>query len=46
MDNDQCNAEFIDGSYTYCGCEDCGQREYEDREGDIEMGYDPESGEW
>ncbi|WP_264086272.1 hypothetical protein [Streptomyces marincola] len=37
---DDCYAEFIDGSWTYCGCEECDQREYEDRESDIEMGYD------
>lgn len=30
----ECFAELIDGSYTYCGCEECEQREYEDSEFD------------
>ena len=34
----ECEAEFINGSYTYCGCEECDQREYEDIESDVEMG--------
>lgn len=37
-DDGECQAELIDGSYTYCGCEDCQEREYLDREADIEMG--------
>lgn len=37
-DDGECQAEFIDGSYTYCGCEGCREREYLDREADIEMG--------
>jgi hypothetical protein len=32
----ECFAELIDGSYTYCGCEDCEQREYDDAEHDVE----------
>lgn len=31
-DGEDCHAEFIDGSYTYCGCEDCEQRETRDGE--------------
>ncbi|MGW4388236.1 hypothetical protein [Streptomyces sp. NPDC004685] len=27
---DECGAEFIDGSWTYCGCEECEQREQDD----------------
>ncbi|MDX3312091.1 hypothetical protein P1S61_24070 [Streptomyces sp. ME08-AFT2] len=38
MSDDECTAEFIDGTYTYCGCEDCDQREYDDIEGEVEMG--------
>lgn len=34
----ECTAEFIDGSYTYCGCEDCDQREYDDIEAEVETG--------
>ncbi|MDI5971417.1 hypothetical protein POF50_019100 [Streptomyces sp. SL13] len=34
----ECEAEFIDGSYTYCGCQDCDQREYDDIESDVEYG--------
>ncbi|MDI5971869.1 hypothetical protein POF50_021460 [Streptomyces sp. SL13] len=34
----ECEAEFIDGSYTYCGCQDCDQREYDDIEADVETG--------
>ncbi|MFB7171117.1 hypothetical protein ACFCYM_09885 [Streptomyces sp. NPDC056254] len=26
-EGDECGAEFIDGSWTYCGCEDCVERE-------------------
>lgn len=31
-----CFAEFIDGSWTYCGCPDCEQREADDAEFDEE----------
>lgn len=31
-------AELIDGSYTYCDCEDCDQREYDDIESHVEAG--------
>ncbi|MEU0522730.1 hypothetical protein [Streptomyces niveus] len=31
-DDGECAAEFIDGSYTYCGCPDCNDREAADRE--------------
>lgn len=34
-----CEAEFIDGSWTYCGCEDCDQREYDDIEAEVETGH-------
>lgn len=27
IDDDECAAEFIDGSYTYCGCPVCNERE-------------------
>ncbi|UED85298.1 hypothetical protein [Streptomyces profundus] len=31
MDDDfECFAEFLDGTFTYCGCPDCEQREYDD----------------
>lgn len=30
-DNEECFAEFIDGVWTYCGCEDCAQREADDQ---------------
>lgn len=33
-----CEAEFIDGSYTYCGCEECDEREEEDRQHAYERG--------
>ena len=36
-DPDGCYAEFIDGSWTYCGCADCNERETNDREADIEQ---------
>ncbi|MFE7096989.1 hypothetical protein [Streptomyces erythrochromogenes] len=26
-EDEDCGAEFIDGSWTYCGCEDCTERE-------------------
>lgn len=29
---DECHAEFIDGSYTSCGCEECEQREADETE--------------
>ncbi|MFB7031741.1 MULTISPECIES: hypothetical protein [unclassified Streptomyces] len=31
-DEDECHAEFIDGSWTYCGCPECEQREDDDTE--------------
>lgn len=31
-DDDECHAEFIDGSWTYCGCPECKQRETDDDE--------------
>ncbi|MEK8171853.1 hypothetical protein NKH77_28470 [Streptomyces sp. M19] len=34
----ECSAEFIDGSWTYCGCQDCGQAEYDDIEAAVETG--------
>jgi hypothetical protein len=34
--DDECHAEMIDGSYTYCGCKDCDEREREDREEHME----------
>ncbi|MFF9898469.1 hypothetical protein [Streptomyces longispororuber] len=34
---DECGAEFIDGSWTYCGCPDCEQREADDAEFDAEF---------
>lgn len=36
-DDDECQAEFIDGSHTYCGCPDCNEREANDREADVAM---------
>lgn len=32
-DEGECFAEFIDGSWTFCGCPDCDQRAYEETEG-------------
>ncbi len=37
-EDDDCGAEFIDGSWTYCGCQDCAQREYDDTEAEVEAG--------
>ncbi|MVO87897.1 hypothetical protein GPA10_24850 [Streptomyces sp. p1417] len=31
-----CHAEFIDGSWTYCGCPDCEQREADDAEEELD----------
>ncbi|MFE2556643.1 hypothetical protein ACFXGT_11495 [Streptomyces sp. NPDC059352] len=31
-DVDECHAELIDGSWTFCGCEDCEQRADDDTE--------------
>lgn len=31
-DPDECRAEFIDGSWTYCGCDDCNDREQRDHD--------------
>jgi hypothetical protein len=36
--DDDCAAEFIDGSWTYCGCEECQQAEYDAIEADVEYG--------
>ena len=38
MDDDGCFAEFIDGTWTYCGCPDCDQSEYDDIESQVETG--------
>lgn len=35
---DECHAEFIDGSYTSCGCEECQQREADETEFDGDAG--------
>lgn len=32
-DGDECHAEFIDGSWTYCGCPECDEREENDKIG-------------
>lgn len=37
-DGDDCYAELIDGSWTYCGCPDCEGREVEDGEAEAEYG--------
>ncbi|MGW7355140.1 hypothetical protein ACWGI0_00215 [Streptomyces sp. NPDC054802] len=39
-DIDDCAAEFIDGSWTNCGCDDCEAREDLD-DWDLEGGYTP-----
>ncbi|MEV7871467.1 hypothetical protein AB0P17_36450 [Streptomyces sp. NPDC088124] len=36
---EQCAAELIDGTWTYCGCPDCGQRQYDDVESEFEAGH-------
>lgn len=36
--DEECYAELIDGSWTYCGCPDCDQREYDDARVEEEMG--------
>lgn len=36
VDDGECNAEFIDGSYSYCGCDYCDERETNDREAHFE----------
>lgn len=33
---DDCFAEFVDGSWDYCGCRDCNEREARDREADLD----------
>lgn len=35
-DDGECTAELIDGSYTYCGCEECDEREANDQEAHFE----------
>ena len=37
----ECYAEFIDGSWTHCGCEECDQAEYEAIESDMETETSP-----
>jgi hypothetical protein len=32
-----CESELIDGSYDYCGCPDCNDREADDREREAEF---------
>ncbi len=34
-DYDECQAQFVDGSWTYCGCAECVERRVQDE------GYDP-----
>lgn len=36
--HEECHAEFIDGSWTNCGCPDCEDRETEEREAEAEYG--------
>ncbi|MEV7422836.1 hypothetical protein [Streptomyces sp. NPDC091212] len=35
---EECAAELVDGTYTYCGCPDCAHGQYEDTEHDVETG--------
>ncbi|WP_289008521.1 hypothetical protein [uncultured Thermomonospora sp.] len=37
-DDRECQAEFIDGSWTYCGCPECEDREADDHDRDVEFG--------
>lgn len=39
-DAEGCGAEFIDGSWTYCGCAECDEREADEQDRDIEYGAD------
>lgn len=43
-DGYECGADFVDGSYTFCGCDDCNRRASEDQHG--EGWSDGISGEW
>ena len=43
-DDTECGAEFIDGSWTYCGCTECSDREADDRDRDIEYGAETPCG--
>ena len=36
--DDDCCAELIDGTWTYCGCPECDQSEYDDIESQVESG--------
>jgi hypothetical protein len=40
-DVDDCYAEFIDGSWTNCGCDDCEQRAADEDQDEalLEMGW-------
>jgi len=38
-----CTSEFIDGTYTFCGCSECDEREHDAVESDFESGYITES---
>ncbi|WP_267898950.1 hypothetical protein [Thermomonospora amylolytica] len=37
-DYQECQAELIDGSWTYCGCAECDDREADDQDRDAEFG--------
>jgi hypothetical protein len=37
----ECEAQLIDGQWTYCGCDDCEQRETDEHEDKTGTGYIP-----
>lgn len=39
IDEGECQAELIDGSWTYCGCPECNDREAADGEQDEAEGH-------
>jgi hypothetical protein len=38
MEDDDCQAEFIDGSWEFCGCDECRQAEIDAVETSVEYG--------
>jgi monoamine oxidase len=45
-DDHECQAELIDGSWTYCGCEECDERETRDGDEAFESGHASEEEPW
>jgi|GEM_PF-2453188 len=38
QEDGDCHAEFVDGDWTHCGCEECDDREADDRREAEELG--------